>query len=528
MNQELSLKLDAILACDPEKRAQAIIETDDPATILQDLNTQEAYLVIKDAWEGDGQLLLPYVPPAKLPAFIDLDCWTAEGLNLDDLLEWFWALADISLEHLALVVAELDLEVTVMFFEHYIEIAIASTVDDTAPDLLADGFESLDDVFYLRFKNDVPENELVKRLLREIYGANLNLYRTIMYSADGEIKTSLEEEAYQQRRLRLAELGFVPTEEALAVYRRQKTQTLLSQGLDERLLPHLVDEYHLPSLYRPTATSLLAASLPELAPQERERLSFELVYLVNKLIMADYRPLNSSAELARAVAKAAGLISIGLAEAARLKQIPESAVLAQSNAEQLFSLGHNLILNEQQRLKELGLELNLIPASVRETAQDLLCKRPRFAGRDFEGPADLEALRAMLARLEAFKRLLADSCWNELDFAATNLGGREGLELENLSLTKLALNALKAGEGFRPLTPAEFRRFAELVLADGRLKAGFVAELAELIAASGVAGPVAADLAARLSARLESEIGGLDLAKAEPRYITAVLIATGA
>ena len=61
MNQELTLTLEKIMACDADERAQAIIETDDPAAVIQALSPQEAYLTIKDAWDGDGRLLLPYV-----------------------------------------------------------------------------------------------------------------------------------------------------------------------------------------------------------------------------------------------------------------------------------------------------------------------------------------------------------------------------------------------------------------------------------------------------------------------------------
>ncbi|OPZ59060.1 MAG: hypothetical protein BWY87_01185 [Deltaproteobacteria bacterium ADurb.Bin510] len=526
MNQELTLTVERVMACPPEKRAQAIIETDNPAEIVQALSAQEAYLVIKDAWEGDGRLLLPYVPAEKLPAFLDLDCWAAEGLNLENLLEWLWALADISLEHLASAVAELDLEITVMLFDHHLTVETVSPVDDNVPDLLAAGFETIDDVFFFRFHDEVPENELLKRLLKELYASNPQLYRTIMYSAGGESQAGLEEEAFQQRRLRLTELGFVPAEEALFVYRRQKPTRILAAELDERLVPRCDSgPWRLPAVYRPAELSLLGQTLVAVDAAQRERLGFELVYLVNKLIMADFKPLNSSEELGAAVAKAVGLTGIGLAEAARIKGLEPAAVLAGLNVEQLFSLGYNLILEEQQRCKQLGLDRELLPEAERELVEGLLRKRPRFGTRDFAGPDDLDSLRAALGRLEALKRLTADLAWQACDFKATNLGGSEGLDLENLALTMLALNALGAGDGFRPLTPAEFRRFAELIIADGQIKAGFAVDLTALIEARGVDRDVARALAARLSERLASELGGLDLTQAEPRFVTAVAIA---
>ena len=526
MNQELTLTIEKIMACPADERAQAIIETDDPAAVIQALSPQEAYLTIKDDWEGDGRLLLPYVASEKLPAFIDLDCWDAEGLNLEGLIEWFWALADVSIEHLAQAVAELDLEISVSLFAHYLEIAQASSVDDNVPDLLAAGFETLDDVFFLRFRSDCPENELFKRLLRELYAAYPQIYRTIMYASDAESFTSLEEEAFLQRRLRLAELGFVPTDEALSVYRRQKPEKLLQAELDERLVPRIeAGAWHLPTVYRPADGSLLAQALGELEGAQRERLGFELVYLVNKLIMADFKPLNSSDELKEAVAKAAGLIAIGLDAASCHKGLETAQVLNGMNVEQLFSLGYNLILDEQQHYKNLKIERDLLPPAERELIEGLLRKRPLFGQRDFETPGDLQNLRAALARLEALKLLTADLAWQALDLSATNLGGPEGLDLENLALTMLALNALGADAGFRPLLAEEFQRFAGRVIAGGKLKTGFSADLSALIGARGVDATVAGGLGASLSARLGGEIAALDPATAEARFVTALIVA---
>lgn len=514
------------MACAAEERAQAIIETDDPAAVIQAMSPQEAYLTIKDAWEGDGRLLLPYVATEEIPAFIDLDCWDADGLNLASLIEWFWALADISLEHLAQAVAELDLEISVTIFAHYIEIAQASSVDDNVPDLLAAGFETLDDVFFLRFKSDSPDNELLKRLLKELYAAYPQVYRTIMYSSDAESFTSLEEEAFLQRRLRLTELGFVPADEALTVYRRQKPEKLMQTELDGRLVPRFeAGDWHLPAVYRPAGGSLLAQTLDAVATAQRERLGFELVYLVNKLIMADFKPLNSSSELNDAVAKAAGLIAIGLDAAADRKGLEAAQTLSCMNVEQLFSLGYNLILDEQQRYRDLKLERGLLPSAERELIDGLLRKRPLYGTHDFETPDDLRSLRATLARLEALKLMTDGLAWQTLDLAATNLGGPESLDLENLALTMLALNVLDAGDGLRPLRPEEFRRFAALVTAGGKLKPSFTEDLNTFIKTKGVNDRTAAELAASLSARLEGEIAALDAAKAEARFVTALIVA---
>lgn len=526
MNQELTLTLEKIMACDADERAQAIIETDDPAAVLQAMSPQEAYLTIKDAWEGDGRLLLPYVASEKIPAFIDLDCWDADGLNLESLIEWLWALADVSLEHLAQAVAELDLEVSVSLFAHYIEIAQASSVDDNVPDLLGAGFETLDDVFFLRFRNDNPENELIKRLLKELYAAYPQLYRTIMYAVDDASFTSLEEEAFLQRRLRLTEMGFVPTDEALTVYRRQSPDKLLKNTLDERLVPRIEPGvWHLPTVYRPAAGSLLAEALNAVDAPQRERLGFELVYLVNKLVMADFKPLNSSQELKTAVDKAAGLIGIGIDAAAGHKAAAAEQVLSGMNVEHLFSLGYNLILDEQQRFKNLKIERDLLPPAERDLIEGLMRKRPLFGTRDFESPKDLQDLRAAIARLEALKLITEGLDWQKLNYAATNLAGPEGLDLENLTLTMLALNVLGADGGFRPLSPEEFRRFSEQVVADGKLKPGFTNDLTELIKSRNISADVAAELAASLSARLDGEIAALDAATADARFVTALVVA---
>ncbi|HNY67009.1 MAG TPA: DUF6178 family protein, partial [Deltaproteobacteria bacterium] len=77
MDTKIALKneLGKILQSTPAQRARAIIDSDYTREILEQLSPQETYMIIKESWGTDSQILLQYVPPETVCHCIDMDCW---------------------------------------------------------------------------------------------------------------------------------------------------------------------------------------------------------------------------------------------------------------------------------------------------------------------------------------------------------------------------------------------------------------------------------------------------------------------
>ncbi|HPJ06418.1 MAG TPA: DUF6178 family protein, partial [Deltaproteobacteria bacterium] len=81
MTNKLTLKdeISRVLACTLSERARGIIDSPYTKQILEQLPPQEAYIVIKESWGMDSQILLQYVPAEAVCRFIDLDCWERDS-----------------------------------------------------------------------------------------------------------------------------------------------------------------------------------------------------------------------------------------------------------------------------------------------------------------------------------------------------------------------------------------------------------------------------------------------------------------
>ncbi|HOS97666.1 MAG TPA: DUF6178 family protein, partial [Deltaproteobacteria bacterium] len=131
----LKAEISKVLACAPSERARNIIDSPYTRQILEQLPPQEAFLVIKESWGMDSQILLQYVPLEAVCRFIDLDCWSQDALSVDSLMEWLWELYNASLDSLTGAFETLDMELLVLLFQTYIEVVHVRPTDEHIPEL---------------------------------------------------------------------------------------------------------------------------------------------------------------------------------------------------------------------------------------------------------------------------------------------------------------------------------------------------------------------------------------------------------
>lgn len=539
MAKKLSLKdeISRVLAYTPSERARGIIDSPYTKQILDQLPPQEAYIVIKESWGMDSQILLQYVSPESVCRFIDLDCWEQDSFSVDSLMEWLMELYNASFETLIEAFETIDLEILVLLFQNYIEVVHVRPTDEHIPDLIDEGFESLDNTYFYRIISDDDRSHFVKEMLSILFTHDQDLYSSILEAVMYELKTTSEETSYERRSLRLMELGFPSPDEALEVYRHIRPEKLLNQGILKEKTPVITKHLHmLPAVYLEQFSqggSLLVRALDKTPEETRERFMYEMIYLANKIVMADFRPLNDREGIRLSMEKASSLATLGLGVAMREKRLPAEAVLNSMNAETLFSLGYNMVYVQQRRLKLLlnDIESSMIPEHMRELADGLLKKRPQYRDLQFSSIEELEEVSLAMDRLEAMAAIVSHLNWEARipDLSSTNTGA--GLDVEAIILTSLALNIVGGEMGFRPISRDELLDFLSRTT---RLKGGlrhahaaFRGELAlHLTSMVGSLDPdMAEDIAAMLMARLEEEAGGVkDIKQLDPRFITCFCV----
>lgn len=228
------------------------------------------------------------------------------------------------------------------------------------------------------------------------------------------------------------------------------------------------------------------------------------------------------------------ITTLGLNIVSRMKEITPAKVLVSMTAETLFSLGYNTLLDLQERLrrclKDFGRQL--APPSCMETVECLLSKRPVIIEGRFFTVEDFDTADDIVRYLEIMKEILRGFNFKADSLKASNVGA-EGLDMENMLLTALALNVVTGKTLLRPLTKSEFERFIDTAtdIYDNRrtIKPDFTAGLSDLLENILPELPRKSieKTVGRLSLRLETEIQGLsEFRQIDPKYITCLIVET--
>jgi hypothetical protein len=208
------------------------------------------------------------------------------------------------------------------------------------------GGQSIDGVFFLVARHSDDDLQLALRLLALLFEDDYWFYFRLLQSVPWESTADNEEFALRWRSGRLADLGFPPREEALAIYTAPRRDELeLPSGP-----PPPIGEWQLP-VWLPElpgaagSPHLLFRSAAELDPEARRALFYAFVSLANQVAVADRLPLGEAESLPKAIEKAASLASRGLAWLAERHHLPPAEVLRRAPLLRLFRVGFRLDRN---------------------------------------------------------------------------------------------------------------------------------------------------------------------------------------
>ena len=172
----------------------------------------------------------------------------------------------------------------------------------------------------------------------------------------------------------------------------------------------------------------------------------------------------------------------------------------------------------------------MVPASCREVAESLLRKYPVMIGESFITIDDIYTANELIGRLELMHEMVKDIDFKGASFEGTNIAA-EGLDLENIILTAIALNVVSGKNTFRPLSQDEFVVFINAATGikekKRHVKQVFIKELKKLVSGmvpesglQAIGGTVD-----QLCKRLDLELMGFKSVKEiNPQYITCLIV----
>ncbi|MBK8264288.1 MAG: hypothetical protein IPK80_23480 [Nannocystis sp.] len=505
--------------------------------------------------EGRLDLLFPHATADQLTATLDLGAWDGDQLDVIKVREWCTAIVTTyeaaPRGALARLVTAMDPELWTYAVLPGTAIHELDPDDEDARDLAFQDlpglftYETPDGVFALSMPDD-PFGRAAARIVDAIYHDDLALGRELIVATRAALASAVEEDLLRWRSGRLADLGFVPWEEAMKLLRPlPREQALARRGVAP---PASAPAASPPPATIPKSARLLHAVFSRLDPAEQGLRARELALLANELISAQRLPPGELVAQERVLGQAHATLTLALELLA--PACPEGHDREAFLAERLIALGLRDLFRvgygalDKVRAAALALHRGgrVSLAAVGSLldrpwgpALAALCQRlPALAlegnsagTRPIAGLADLARATARVGEAGALAALAFDPRGFALDPAWINrVDDPSGLALGDLIRTALIHSRLPGGRGpLAPLIADDLLWARQSLLEAGQLRPELAAELRERCAAIGAPehAPVLGDI---LLPRLAVELAGLELdqeGRPDLRRVSALL-----
>jgi len=327
--------------------------------VIRGLPPEELYQMIKETGIGESLPVLAMMSQNQLQYSFDLEWWQRDLFVPECALEWLEFLDACEDSSILQWLQNEDFDQKVVLFQSLIKVYKDDEMTNSYEGVEGMAHLSLDGVYDIFFKTE--EYGALKRLLTLLRSADPTLYTSILEGVIWYPVTQTIEKAYRWRLIRTAERGIPDFEEAMGVY------SYPSPGALKIPIPELEDfasqgKFNI----APTYPLLLTGSVPffkdvilRLGNSSRlKTISWELVYLANKIMVADQVKPSDLEMRKESLQKVLGYINIGLELGASGDLEKGAKLLSNTHVMPLFQAGYQQLMSLKWKtesfLKENG------------------------------------------------------------------------------------------------------------------------------------------------------------------------------
>ena len=477
-------------------RVNALLDRRDARRAVRSLDAESLYSLIVEAGLEDAYELVLLAAPEQVQAIVDFDCWRRDEFQLDRFSTWLAVVLQGDDDDFAALYGEADIEAFVLWLRE------STAVFDWEED-----HEFLNEVdnpiltspcgqYAVVLPDEDVDAQLIRLFLERMYGMDVEQALRVMFAARYEVTSDLQEQMFRLRTSRLADLGYVPFDEAVAVFawlppsewaQRQRRRLAEADTSLEAVrvgsLPPL--EQHVVMLREHVASSEAGRFAQALAAVRRvldgvavdevmESVMAQLRALVNRAHVAELGNPGDLPEARRHARAVFHRLDLALELLAGDDLTLAARAVAYVPLVELHRAGYSVTLQLQRQARELARRGNLTlteaPASLLvaediELVDGLLALRPvQHAGRGtpFTSLADVQRVAERLGQI-AFAELLFFA-WLRMDRealaavvydGALNVTPAEQVTFRMLFATLLLNQTLDAERALTPLTLEE-------------------------------------------------------------------------
>ena len=453
-NQQLAFFVSGSFQIGSRSDLDELLAKPDAAERVRAAPYQDLFLAIKTVGLADSLELLVLATSEQRCGFIDLDCWRKDSFHMGTFTEWLAAYIQCGPEEASAAARAVDPNLLAMFLKENIRIHVLET-DEPYPDLPL--ILTPDERFGIEVTGEAETAAIARLLLDAIFRMDNSLSYDLIDRVRWDNRVSLEEEAYQNKRRRLEEIGFVDYYEALSIY----------GGVGKIVAPRLERTSEEDEVHRVSST-LPALFVASLVPGEHlwralraiqddlqaEMVSQQLAALANRILSVHSVTPGDLQKVKPALEEMRDTLNLGLERLTQGRVSLAASVLKQNDMLGLFRAGFNLMADlrtqadrvlSRGRLRLDGAEGTLLESPHAEFLNGLRRQRPLFfegtrdperpSYRNFGSLADVEVARQSLREIE----VLGQTFWSVV------VGPGPELQSESLRQVNCDLDDLRFG-----------------------------------------------------------------------------------
>jgi hypothetical protein len=395
----------------------------DAGALVRQLPEQDLYWLVKEAGPDESLPLLAAASPEQWQHLLDLEIWSKDRIDLEAVGRWLQRL--IQADAPRVIEWFFSEEGELFAYAYLAQLVDVFIPEPDAPHLVPAGYSSLDGVHYVFVRN--PDlRPALEKLLRILAVRDPVRYAGFLETLAGLVPGEAEEELYRFRNARLAEKGFLPFEEAAAVYAPLDPERLRGAPLlpTSRVDAEIRVQAPLLPLARGGGDSLLARVAARLDdPLLLDRLRLEWATVANHVLSAEGPAGLELSDFLAACQRVFGYVSVALDATAGGDPGQAEELLRRHHVLALFRAGSGTVMRlkwdlERWRRASWFRRRNLQDGFWGGKWESLLAglqrTRPlhwskesgQAAYRDFACASEVEACRMELRRLGLLDRLL--------------------------------------------------------------------------------------------------------------------------
>ncbi len=453
--------------------------------VVQSLSPEEAYYLVKENGESDSTPVLSAATSEQLQYFFDLEWWKRDRFSPQRALDWILIMNRCNPKKLLDWFLQEEIDQVVTLIKSLALVYKNDEMTDSyagAAGLKHYSPDGVYDFFFLDSKAFEPLKSILK-VLRDQYPEP---FFTIIEASIWYQKEPTEETAYRWRTSRTSLRGIPEFEEAIEIYSRLDPEAI-------KELPASEDDFFEERPSNPPS-HIISNSNPKsffsqcwyfLKNEDRKKIiHWELVYLANKLMVADDLDPGKFEDHKKAIAKALGFVNLGLEISAQEDIQKGSAILERTWVQPIFQVGYGRLINLKKEaielLKDEGVLLDRIINDTDKNILSALTVLPipmtkvsennyENLLKDFESLDEVAKSSKFLKKLKFFKRFakqcleLSDTVF-ELILQTKDAENKvDNASLPSLIATALARFALFQKINCEPLSASAAESFLKLI-----------------------------------------------------------------